>query len=122
MERQGGKVRKRTDEFHQRRDAQNRRILNSGAKGIKKFFSLDTSVYLDGALPARYKELMGLVASTVLRCNDCIHYHLLRCIDLGVTREEIQEALNVSLIVGGSITIPHVRFAFEVLDEEADRP
>jgi len=114
-------LKKRTDNFSRRRLEQNQRILDSGLKGFKKFFSLDTSVYLDGALSAREKGLMGLVASTVLRCNDCIHYHIKQCVEHGASREEIHEALNVSLIVGGSITIPHLRYAFEVM-EEVDEP
>jgi len=114
----GGSVKKKMDDFNRRRLEQNQRILGSGLKGFKKFFALDTSVYLDGALSAGEKELMGLVASTVLRCNDCIRYHIIRCLDLGVRREEIHEALNVALVVGGSITIPHLRYAFEVVEGE----
>jgi AhpD family alkylhydroperoxidase len=111
-------MKKRTDEFSKRRLQQNQRILDSGLKGFKRFFALDTSAYVDGALSRREKELMGLVASTVLRCNDCIHYHILQCLGLEIPPEEIHEALNISLVVGGSITIPHVRYAFEVLEEE----
>jgi AhpD family alkylhydroperoxidase len=105
------------DTFDRRRLEQNRRILDTGFPGFKRFFALDAAAYAEGALTAREKELMGLVASTVLRCNDCIHYHLLRCIDAGVRAAEIHEALNVAMIVGGSITIPHLRYAFEVLEE-----
>ena len=111
-------MKKQTDDFSERRLEENRRILDSGFKGFKRFFSLDTSAYLNGALPRRATETSGPVASTVLRCNDCIHYHILQCLGLEITPEEIQEALNVALVVGGSITIPHVRFAFEVLEEE----
>jgi len=114
-------VKKITDDFDRRRLEQNQRILDSGLKGFQRFFALDTSVYLDGALSSREKELMGLVASTVLRCNDCIHYHVKRCMELGVRPEEIHEALNVSMVVGGSITIPHVRYAFEVLEEVSSK-
>jgi AhpD family alkylhydroperoxidase len=113
-------VKVKNKDFVQRRHDGNQRILGSEVKGFKKFFSLDTSAYIDGALSSREKELMGLVASTVLRCNDCIHYHLLRCVDLDVSREEIHEALNVALVVGGSITIPHLRYAFEVLEEAGE--
>ncbi len=88
-------MKKRTDNFSRRRLEQNQRILDSGLKGFKKFFSLDTSVYLDGALSAREKGLMGLVASTVLRCNDCIHYHIKQCVEHGASREEIHEAFEV---------------------------
>ncbi|MFQ5751054.1 MAG: carboxymuconolactone decarboxylase family protein [bacterium] len=95
----------------------NDKILNSGFQDYKKFFALDHKAYIEGALPTKMKELMGLVASMVLRCNDCIFYHLDRCVDEGATREELNEAMNIALIVGGSIVIPHLRYAFEVLDE-----
>ena len=99
------------------RTAMNEKILNSGFNDFKKFFGLDHKAYIDGALPVKMKELMGLVASMVLRCNDCIFYHLDRCVAEGCTREELHEAMNVALIVGGSIVIPHLRYAFDVLDE-----
>jgi AhpD family alkylhydroperoxidase len=95
----------------------NERILESGNLGIKRFFALDSRAYEKGALDAKTKELLGLVASTVLRCNDCITYHVLRCIQEGVSQAEFFEALNVALIVGGSITIPHIRRAVEVFEE-----
>ncbi|MFQ5639790.1 MAG: carboxymuconolactone decarboxylase family protein [bacterium] len=95
----------------------NEKILNSGFKDYKKFFALDNKTYLEGALPAKMKELMGLVGSMVLRCNDCIFYHLDRSVDEGASREELYEAMNISLIIGGSIVIPHLRYAFDVLDE-----
>jgi len=84
---------------------------------VKRFYNLDHNAYLDGGLPAKYKELMGLVASTVLRCDDCIHYHMIQSYRLGVTRAEQEEALNVAMIVGGSIVIPHLRRAYELLGE-----
>ena len=89
-------------------------ILNSDNKNIKRFFALDSKVYDSGLLDKKTKELMGLVASTVLRCNDCIFYHLDQCHKQGVTDEELYEAVNIALIVGGSITIPHIRFIFEM--------
>jgi AhpD family alkylhydroperoxidase len=95
----------------------NEKILNSGFKDFQKFFALDNKAYLDGKIPVKYKELMGLVGSMVLRCNDCIFYHLDRCVTEGATREELQEAMNIALIVGGSIVIPHLRYAFEMMDE-----
>jgi ribonuclease HI len=95
----------------------NEKILNSGFKDFQKFFSLDNKAYLDGKIPVKYKELMGLVGSMVLRCNDCIFYHLDRCVTEGVTREELHEAMNIALIIGGSIVIPHLRYAFEMLEE-----
>jgi AhpD family alkylhydroperoxidase len=105
------------NEFKTYREIMNEKILASKHKGITRFFNLDTAAYRKGALPAKTKELLGLVASTVLRCNDCITYHIIQCKKEGVTREEFYDAFNVALIVGGSITIPHVRYAFEILDE-----
>ena len=99
------------------RTEMNDKILNSGFRDFKKFFALDNKAYINGALPAKTKELMGLVASMVLRCNDCIFYHIDRSIQEGVTREELYETFNIALIVGGSIVIPHLRYAFEVMDE-----
>ncbi|APF16872.1 carboxymuconolactone decarboxylase family protein [Caldithrix abyssi] len=95
----------------------NDKILNSGFNDFKKFFALDNKAYLQGAIPVKYKELMGLVGSMVLRCNDCIFYHLDRCVSEGATKEELYEAMNIALIIGGSIVIPHLRYAFEVLEE-----
>ena len=105
------------DKFEKFRSDMNERILGTGTTETKRFFALDGRVYEDGALPAKTKELMGLVASTVLRCNDCITYHVLQCAKLGVTRQEFVEAFDVALIVGGSITIPHIREAHAVLKE-----
>jgi len=84
---------------------------------VKRFYNIDHNTYLEGALPAKYKELMGLVASACLRCDDCIHYHIIQGYRLGVSRPEQQEALNVALVVGGSIVIPHLRHAYELLTE-----
>lgn len=95
----------------------NKRILETGNLNIKRFFALDSQAYERGPLDIKTKELMGLVASTVLRCNDCITYHVIRCIQEGVTETEFLEALNVALIVGGSIIILHLRRAVEVYDE-----
>jgi AhpD family alkylhydroperoxidase len=95
----------------------NDKILNSGFNDFKKFFALDTKAYVEGAIPAKYKELMGLVASMVLRCNDCIFYHIDRSLQEGATKEELMESFNIALIVGGSIVIPHLRYAFEVMEE-----
>src|SRR2546426_305270 len=88
-----------------------------GNLGIKRFFNLDTQVYNDGALPRKTKELLGLVASLVLRCDDCVTYHIIQCVETKVTDEEFFEAFNVGLIVGGSITIPHLRYAVDTLEE-----
>lgn len=95
----------------------NEKIMEEGSLQTKRFFFLDTSVYKEGKISAKTKELMGLVASMVLRCNDCILYHLDRCIELGYTNEELYEAMDVALIVGGSITIPHLRYAYEMIEE-----
>lgn len=84
---------------------------------VKRFYNLDHNTYLEGALPAKYKELMGLVASACLRCDDCINYHVIQSYRLGVSRAEQEEAINVALIVGGSIVIPHLRRAYELLSE-----
>lgn len=99
------------------RTEMNDKILNSGFRDYKKFFALDNKAYINGALPAKTKEIMGLVASMVLRCNDCIFYHIDRSIQEGATREELYETFNIALIVSGSIVIPHLRYAFEVMDE-----
>jgi AhpD family alkylhydroperoxidase len=106
----------RLDEFRAYRQQMNERILAAEHLGIKRFFSLDTNAYKDGALPGKTKELLGLVASGVLRCNDCIDYHLIQCVEAGFGDEELYEALNVALVVGGSIVIPHLRHAFETID------
>ena len=105
------------DEFDRYRAAMNEKLLGSNHLGIKRFFALDTQAYEDGALDKRTKELMGLVASAVLRCDDCITYHVKQCAAIGVNREEFLDAFNVALVVGGSITIPHLRRAIERVDQ-----
>ena len=104
------------DTFQSYRAKMNERIAAIDHLGIKRFFNLDTMAYNDGALPAKTKELLGLVASCVLRCNDCIDYHLIQCVEAGYTDEELYDALNVALIVAGSIFIPHMRHAVETID------
>jgi ribonuclease HI len=108
---------KKTSEVRRYRLDMNDKILNSGFRDFNKFFALDNKAYIDGVLPAKTKELMGLVGSMVLRCNDCIFYHIDRSIQEGATREELLETFNIALIVGGSIVIPHLRYAFEVMEE-----
>jgi AhpD family alkylhydroperoxidase len=103
--------------FHEFRSRMNTKLLEKGNLQLKRFFNLDTQVYTDGALSSRTKELMGLVASAVLRCDDCITYHVIRCAEEGVTDDEFFETFNVILVVGGSITIPHLRRAVETLEE-----
>lgn len=104
-------------EFREFRERMNDRILASGNLDIKRFFALDSRVYEDGALPVPTKELLGLVASLVLRCDDCVSYHLVRCAEEGLSDEEILETLSVGLVVGGSIVIPHLRRAVATLEE-----
>ncbi|NPV86501.1 MAG: carboxymuconolactone decarboxylase family protein [Anaerolineae bacterium] len=106
----------RLDSFEVYRQKMNERILSINHLGIKRFFNLDTTAYQDGALSGKTKELLGLVASMVLRCNDCIDYHILQCVQAGWSDAELYEAFNVALIVGGSIVIPHLRHAVETLD------
>lgn len=88
-------------EFHEHREKMNKKILDADNLEINRFFALDSSVYQEGALDGKTKELLGLVASSVLRCNDCILYHLIRCTEEGVTDAELQEALSIALVVGG---------------------
>jgi AhpD family alkylhydroperoxidase len=107
-------------EFNKYRSDMNDKILNSGFRDFNKFFALDNKAYIDGALNSKTKELMGLVASMVLRCNDCILYHLDRSVQEGATRNELYESFNIALIVGGSIVIPHLRYAMENIDELLD--
>ena len=103
-------------EFKAERERLNELVMEYAGQGIKRFYGLDSQVYRGGALPARTKEMLGLVASLVLRCDDCVRYHLARCSEEGSTDEEIEEALAIGLVVGGSITIPHLRRAFEAWD------
>ena len=102
------------EEFKQERDRLNEIVMKYAGLETKRFFSLDSQVYREGgALPVKIKEMMGLVASLVLRCDDCIKYHIIRCFEEQVTDQELEEAIAISLIVGGSITIPHLRRAFD---------
>jgi len=110
-------MRKDSAETRRYRLDMNEKILNCGSLEFQRFFALDSGAYRHGALDVKSKEMMGLVASMVLRCNDCIFYHLDRCVSEGVSREELHEAMNIALIVGGSIVIPHLRYAFDVMDE-----
>lgn len=100
-------------EFEEERSRLNEIVTSSGHLGIKRFFALDEQAYHAGALPLKVKELIGLVASLVLHCDECVSYHLIKCKDEGVTDEEFYEALNIALVVGGSIVIPHLRRASE---------
>ena len=110
-------MKKTSSETRKYRSDMNDKILNSGFRDYNKFFALDNKAYINGALNAKTKELMGLIASMVLRCNDCIFYHIDRSIQEGASRQELMESFNIALIVGGSIVIPHLRYAFEMMDE-----
>ena len=103
--------------FNEYRKRMNERILGTDNLEIKRFWALDSRAYEEGALDERTKELLGLATSMVLKCDDCVTYHIVRCVQLGLTDEELLEALSVALVVGGSITIPHIRRAVEAIDE-----
>ncbi|MDZ7755294.1 carboxymuconolactone decarboxylase family protein [Rhodohalobacter sp.] len=106
----------RLEEFREKRLEMNDKIMDLNHLGVKRFFNLDSNTYRDGALSGETKELLGLVASAVLRCNDCIDYHLEQCAKSGFTKDEIIDAMNVALVIGGSIVIPHMRHAVETLE------
>ncbi|HKR75543.1 MAG TPA: carboxymuconolactone decarboxylase family protein [Rhodanobacter sp.] len=107
----------RVAEFTAFRQRMNERILAEDNQVVRRFFALDTQTYKPGALDVKTKELLGLVASMVLRCDDCISYHVAQCKEAGVSREEFFETFSVGLVVGGSIVIPHLRRAVDFLDQ-----
>jgi len=107
----------RVRQFTEFRKRMNERILAEPNQVVRRFFALDTQTYQPGALDVKTKELLGLVASLVLRCDDCISYHVAQCLEAGVTRDEMFEAFSVGLVVGGSIVIPHLRRAVDFLDQ-----
>jgi AhpD family alkylhydroperoxidase len=109
----------RIETFTAERTAGNAIVMRNAGTNMKRFWALDHQAYLEGALPVKTKELLGLVASLVLRCDDCVTYHIMQCHGAGVTTAELEEALNVGLLVGGSITIPHLRRAFAAWEELA---
>ncbi len=102
--------------FNAYRSKMNDKILADNNKVIKRIFNLDTNAYAKGALDVKTKELLGLVASTVLRCDDCIKYHMETCYNIGLKKEEVVEALSIATLVGGTIVIPHLRKAYEFWD------
>lgn len=108
---------KRVKEFQNFRNKMNDRILSVDNRAIKRFFGVDTLTYEPGKLDAKTKEMLGLVASMVLRCDDCVVYHILKCKEEAVTDDEMFEIFSVALTVGGSIVIPHLRRAVAFLDE-----
>jgi AhpD family alkylhydroperoxidase len=107
----------RVQEFNEFRSRMNKRILDIDNRAIKRFFGVDTLTYEPGALDAKTKEMLGLVASMVLRCDDCISYHVIECKKAGVTDAELYDLFSVALVVAGSIVIPHLRRAIAFLDE-----
>ncbi|MEG9329222.1 carboxymuconolactone decarboxylase family protein [Salinimicrobium catena] len=105
------------EEFNEYRQKMNDKILGDNNKIIKRIFNLDTNAFAAGALDVKTKELLGLVASTVLRCDDCVKYHLETSYKVGLTKEEVMEALSIATLVGGTIVIPHLRRAYEYWEE-----
>lgn len=101
------------DDFNEYRSKMNDKILADNNKVVKRIFNLDTNAFSKGALDVKTKELLGLIASTVLRCDDCVKYHLESCFNEGVTKEEVMETLSIGTLVGGTIVIPHLRRAYE---------
>ncbi|MHA3787215.1 carboxymuconolactone decarboxylase family protein [Flavobacterium hauense] len=110
------------EEFNDYRQKMNDKLLADNNKVIKRIFNVDTNAYMPGALDVKTKELLGLVASVVLRCDDCVKYHLETCHKEGLTKEQVMEALSIGTVVGGTIVIPHLRRAYEfweALEENA---
>lgn len=110
------------EEFNDYRQKMNDKLLADNNKVIKRIFNVDTNAYMAGALDVKTKELLGLVASVVLRCDDCVKYHLETCFKEGLTKEQVMEALSIGTVVGGTIVIPHLRRAYEfweALEENA---
>jgi len=105
------------DDFNDYRTRMNEKILAADNKVMKRIYSVDTLTYQDGALSAKTKEMLGLVSSMVLRCDDCVKYHLGKCHELGVTSDEVFEIFSVANLVGGTIVIPHTRRAVEYWEE-----
>jgi len=103
-------------QFRDYREKMNDRILSENNKVIKRIFNLDTNAYMEGTLPVVTKEMIGLATSMVLKCDDCVYYHLQKCYELGVTREQVFEVFSIANLVGGTIIIPHLRKAVEFWD------
>jgi len=108
---------KKVEEFNAYREMMNERIMALDNKVIKRIYNVDTNAYMEGALPVKTKELLGLVASMVLRCDDCVRYHLIKCHEQKLSRDEVSEAFAIATLVGGTIVIPHLRRAVEFWDE-----
>ncbi len=107
----------RIEDFQKDRESLNETVMKYAGLNLKRFYNLDSQVYQNGAIPGKTKELLGLVSSLVLRCDDCILYHLIQCFKNNVSDDELEETLTIGLAVGGSITIPHIRRAFKSWDE-----
>ena len=105
------------EEFNEYRGKMNEKIMSADNKVIKRFFNLDTNAYAEGAIDVKAKEMMGLSCSMVLRCDDCIKYHLGKCYEVGITKEQIFEVFSIATVIGGSIVIPHLRRAAEYWEE-----
>ncbi len=104
-------------EFNEYRARMNDRLMQEDQKILKRIFNLDTNAFMEGHLPVKTKELLGLGNSLVLRCDDCVKYHLQTCFELGLSKEEVVEAMSISLLIGGTIVIPHLRRAVEFWDD-----
>ena len=104
-------------EFNEYRSKMNDKILSSDSLIIKRIFNLDTNAYSSGALDLKSKELIGLTCSLVLRCDDCVKYHLGKCKEVGLKTNEVNEAMGIATLIGGTIVIPHLRWAFEYWEE-----
>ncbi len=104
-------------EFNEYRARMNDRLMQEDQKILKRIFNLDTNAFMQGHLPVKTKELLGLGNSLVLRCDDCVKYHLQTCFELGLSKEEVMEAMSISLLIGGTIVIPHLRRAVEFWDD-----
>lgn len=109
------------ERFSLERERLNQIVMNSAGLGMKRFISLDHQMYQPGALDQKTKEMMGLLASLVLRCDDCVTYHLMQCKKVGVTTEVLEETMSIGLLVGGSIVIPHLRRAFDLWEKLQNR-
>lgn len=105
------------EEFNEYRGKMNEKIMAADNKVIKRFFNLDTNAYAEGAIDVKSKEMMGLSCSMVLRCDDCIRYHLGKCFEVGITKEQVFEVFSIATVIGGSIVIPHLRRAVEYWEE-----
>lgn len=105
------------EDFNVYRSAMNERIMESESLVIKRLFNLDTNAYSEGQVDVKTKELIGLSCSLVLRCDDCVKYHLGKCKEVGLSTQQVQEAMGIATLIGGTIVIPHLRRAFEYWDE-----